>query len=276
MKKILLGLVLLFPMALLAQNADSVKYHTAIAEPERLLKIFNEEFGAVPSYQQSDPDYRSQMQARAKKINEQKAVLQKAYIIANPNSEYSLRAVVDLAGPVINLEVEPYFNALSANIRQSEIGTKFGKLIAAAKQTGVGQQAPDFTEADVSGKAVQLSDFRGSYVLIDFWASWCGPCRVENPNVVKNYNQYKDKNFTVLGVSLDRPGSKQAWIKAIEADGLVWKQVSDLKFWDGTAVKLYGIQTIPQNILVDPSGKIIAKNLRAEGLSSFLKKILGD
>jgi peroxiredoxin len=276
MKKILLVLVLLFPMALLAQNVDSVKYYTAIAEPERLLKILNEEFGAVPSYQQSDPDYRSQMQARAMKINEQKAVLQKAYIMANPNSEYSLRAVVELAGAVINLEVEPFFNALSEKIRQSEIGTKFGKLIAAAKQTGVGQQAPDFAEADVTGKAVRLSDFRGMYVLIDFWASWCGPCRVENPNVVKNYNQYKDKNFTVLGVSLDRPGSKQAWIKAIEADGLVWKQVSDLKFWDGTAVKLYGIQTIPQNILVDPSGKIIAKNLRAEALSSFLKKILGD
>jgi peroxiredoxin len=230
MKKILLGLILLFPMALLAQNADSVKYYTAIAEPERLLKILNEEFGAVPSYQQSDPDYRSQMQARAMKINEQKAVLQKAYIMANPNSEYSLRAIVDLAGPVINLEVEPFLNALSEKIRQSKIGTKFGQLIAAAKQTGVGQQAPDFSEADVSGKAFWLSDFRGSYVLIDFWASWCGPCRAENPNVVKNYNQYKDKNFTVLGVSLDRPGSKQAWIQAIEADGLVWTQVSDLKF----------------------------------------------
>ncbi|MGA1646596.1 MAG: peroxiredoxin family protein, partial [bacterium] len=122
------------------------------------------------------------------------------------------------------------------------------------------------TQNDTLDQPVSLSSFRGKYLLIDFWASWCGPCRQENPNVVKVFNQFKDRGFTVLGVSLDRPGQKDKWMKAIHDDQLTWTHVSDLKFWYNAISKQYGIRAIPQNLLLDPTGKIIAKNLRGEDL----------
>ncbi|HEY8956200.1 TlpA disulfide reductase family protein [Chitinophaga sp.] len=136
----------------------------------------------------------------------------------------------------------------------------------------VGQVAPDFTLPDPSGKMISLSSFRGKYVLVDFWASWCGPCRQENPNVVKAYQQYKGKNFTILGVSLDK--TKDKWQEAIKADGLAWNHVSDLKFWDSAVVPLYGLNAIPTNFLLDPQGKVIAANLRGPALEAKLQEVL--
>ncbi|MGN7719361.1 redoxin domain-containing protein [Chitinophaga sp. 22620] len=136
----------------------------------------------------------------------------------------------------------------------------------------IGQQAPDFTLPDPTGKQISLSSFKGKYVLVDFWASWCGPCRQENPNVVQAYLKYKNKNFTILGVSLDK--TKDAWMKAIADDGLAWSHVSDLKFWESSVVPLYGISGIPTNILVDPQGKIVAANLRGSGLEQKLGELL--
>ena len=136
----------------------------------------------------------------------------------------------------------------------------------------VGQQAPDFALPDVSGKEVKLSSFRGKYVLVDFWASWCAPCREENPNVVKAYNKYKDKNFTILGVSLD--DQKNQWVDAIEMDGLTWTQVSDLKHWNSIVVPLYHFEGIPHNVLIDPEGNIIAESLRGIMLDMQLEKML--
>ncbi|HRD57961.1 MAG TPA: TlpA disulfide reductase family protein [Ferruginibacter sp.] len=159
------------------------------------------------------------------------------------------------------------------------IVTQFNAMLQQANQpqqptTGaaVGTMAPDFTMNDTEGKPFTMSSLKGKYVLIDFWASWCGPCRGENPNVVSAYNKFKDKNFTILGVSLD--DNKEAWLKAIKTDGLLWKQVSDLKKWENATISLYGYDAIPYNVLLDPQGKIIASNLREAALHNKLAEVL--
>jgi len=144
---------------------------------------------------------------------------------------------------------------------------------AQIKRSLTGKQAPEISLPDTEGKEVSLSSFRGKYVLVDFWASWCGPCRRENPTVVEAYNRFRDKNFTVLGVSLDR--QKEPWLKAIVDDQLNWTHISDLKFWQSEVVPVYGIQSIPFNVLVDPDGKIVAENLRGTALEQKLAEILG-
>jgi thiol-disulfide isomerase/thioredoxin len=160
----------------------------------------------------------------------------------------------------VNTMVAQYKQVMAqANQKQSE-------------QPQQGKAAPEITMQTPEGTSFSLSSLKGKYVLVDFWASWCGPCRGENPNIVKAYNTYKDKNFTVLGVSLDK--DKQAWINAIQKDGLNWPQISDLKQWNSEAVSLYGFDGIPYNVLVDPQGNIIATELRGEALQSKLAEIL--
>jgi peroxiredoxin len=171
--------------------------------------------------------------------------------------------------------LENRFKQLDASIRNSGYGKKLEGIIAEKKIGAVGTMALDFTQSDTTGAPVSLSSFRGKYVLVDFWASWCGPCRNENPNVVENYNKFSKKNFTVLGVSLDRPGQKEKWVNAIKEDNLTWTHVSDLQFWNNSAAKLYRVNSIPVNFLVDPNGKIVARNLRGIALQEKLCELLG-
>lgn len=140
----------------------------------------------------------------------------------------------------------------------------------------LGKLPPDFEEPDTSRKMGKLSDFRGQYVLLDFWASWCGPCREENPNVVKAYQKFHSKGFTVLSVSLDQPGKKTNWLNAVHHDGLTWSQVSDLQFWNNAAAVLYGIKAIPQNFLLDKDGKIIAVNIKGDDLNKKLMELFPE
>ena len=170
---------------------------------------------------------------------------------------------------------EARFNKLDPAVKSSNLGNMLATQIADAKVGAVGTVAMEFSQPDTLGNNVALSSFRGKYVLIDFWASWCGPCRAENPTVVHNYNKFRNKNFTVLGVSLDKPGQKEKWIEAIHEDNLTWTQVSDLQHWNNAAARLYKVTGIPQNFLLDPNGKIIAKNLRGAALEAKLCEIFG-
>ncbi|MBD1392846.1 TlpA disulfide reductase family protein [Mucilaginibacter glaciei] len=228
---------------------------------------------AATEAQQKDPAFIKQGKLDEKAIDLQEKEANRKFIAANPDSYISLNALQSYAYSADYVEIAPLFEGLSANIKASTGGKAFAEILPKLKAVAMGAMAPEFAEADTAGKMVSLSSFRGKYVLIDFWASWCGPCRAENPNVVMAFNKYKGKNFTILGVSLDRPNAKESWLKAIKKDGLAWTQVSDLQFWKSRTADTYGVRAIPQNFLLDPNGKIIGKNLRGEDLNEKLAEI---
>jgi len=197
------------------------------------------------------------------------------YITTHSDVPASLDSLKEVVGPVPDHgEATKLYNALSAAVRNTPAGKAYGAQLDNIKLVAVGQLAPNFTQQTPDGRQVSLTDYRGKYVLVDFWASWCGPCRAENPNVIKVYNQFKDKNFDILGVSLDKDQAREKWLKAIQDDKLTWTQISDLKGWENQVAMLYWVRAIPQNFLIDPSGKIVATNLRGDALQTTLAQLI--
>jgi peroxiredoxin len=243
----------------------------------KLTKKEMEAFNVVYSkkYKLKDKEGMKLLGEQFEKIEQRQKLIYKSFAENNVSSPVAVYAVNLYAGYDINAaDVQPVFDMLSPSIRQLPSAITLEEKINKAYNTAIGKPAPAFTQNDTLGNPIALSSFKGKYVLIDFWASWCGPCRSENPNLVKSFNAYKEKGFTVLGVSLDQPTGKEKWMKAIHDDQLTWTQVSDLKFWKNDAAVLYGVNAIPQNFLVDPNGIIVGKNLRGDALEQKLKETL--
>jgi peroxiredoxin len=258
-------------------NIDNEKLNTEMAAVNRARESYWTKISTSTDQQKQSSEYQREMNKLDKGIRQQENEVYKKFITENPDSYVSLFALEGFANSADYKVIGSLYDQLSVGVKQTVRGRHFAARLPSIKATSIGGTGPDFTEADTSGKMVSLNSFRGKYVLIEFWASWCAPCRAESPNVLKVFNQYKGKNFTVIGVSLDGVTDRDKWLAAIQKDGLPWTQVSDLNGWNDRAAVLYlvGQSGIPQNFLLDPNGKIIAKGLRGSNLEDELEKVLG-
>ena len=257
-------------------NQEMVRYEQFMAKPDAALNALNLSYQKASVTQRKDSAFRAALEEKRAIVTKSQEVLQRQYIQQNPDSYFSLLSLYDIAGSDIDpLQAAPLFELLSATQKNSKYGKLLSQNIASARTVMIGAIAPDFTQNNTDNQPVKLSSFRGKYVLIDFWASWCRPCRAENPNLVKAYAQFKDKNFSILGVSVDAEKDREKWLAAIEKDGLTWTQVIAPNSEKDNAGKLYSIKSIPSNFLIDPQGKIIAKNLRGKALEKALEDLIG-
>lgn len=240
-----------------------------------LTKMANDDFNSGTDEQKKDTAFMHAVDKRFRQRIKDMQTRELEYARTHPSSYFSIVALTDLTNSAAAATAnEPVFDSLDMQLRNSFAGKELEQRINALTSVVPGSMAPDFTENDVQGRPLRLSSLRGKYVLIDFWASWCHPCRMENPNLVKQYQLYKDKGFQVLSVSLDDNVDK--WKRAIAEDELPWLHVSDLRGWNNAACKLYAIRGVPSSFLVDPQGKIIATGLVGEKLDEKLKELFAN
>ncbi|WP_216690132.1 redoxin domain-containing protein [Hymenobacter siberiensis] len=256
--------------------ADYLRLDASMKPIIARMQVVGAEAQKATESQRQAPGFQEQVQARFQALNKEMVKVNYAFIKANPSSYASLDALLGMRmwdTPRYAI-VGPLYEPFSPALKNTPQGRDYGAMVQRLKDIGVGQPAPAISQPTPDGKTVSLADYRGKYVLVDFWASWCKPCRAENPAVTKVYNAYKDRNFDILGVSLDDEEGRAKWLKAIQDDHLAWTQVSDLKGLQNAAAQRYAVQAIPQNFLVGPDGKIVAVNLHGDELGATLAKLI--
>jgi thiol-disulfide isomerase/thioredoxin len=250
-----------------ATQDEFVKYNQSI-EPIRAsqYKLFSE------LRKTENQALKAELQRKVDSIDSVVDDRRKSYVKNNANSPVSVSLVEDVSIVGEYGKVNEYFQLLSGQAKQTTTGKRLADRVEVLKRSTIGSYVKDFTMNSMDGKTIRMSDFKGKYLFIDFWASWCGPCRAENPNVLKAYENYKDKSFAVLGISIDDNTGK--WKEAVEKDKMPWTQVLNNKGSENDVAAYYGIQAIPSTMLLDADGKIIALNLRGEKLHEELQKVL--
>lgn len=236
----------------------------------------------VEQYQANNPNLRQnpalmqEIQQKQKELQENNTGKFQKMISENPQSLVSALILSDMMNgkSLSTNEFKELFENLDEEVKNSEIGKQLNETIQKATATAVGSKAPEFSAPTPEGEQLALKDALGKITIVDFWASWCKPCRIENPNVVKLYNEYHDKGLNIIGVSLDKNGQKDKWLKAIEDDGLTWQHVSNLQYWQGPVAQLYNVRSIPATFILDENGVIIAKDLRGEALRAKVSEML--
>jgi len=281
---------------LVAKNGDDISFNASLTAADHSYQIAGSEdsekikdFNKVASYYgDKNNKLADEYQTKLQKIGHESDSLMKVYmpefernlgeysqkvlnfVNENKNSLAGFYAATSLDQYKYEQQLVAYADQIKDNFKDNPAVQRFKRQMEAIKPISVGHKAPDFTVQGINGKPIKLSDYKGKYVMLDFWASWCGPCRQENPNVVKQYHKFNSKGFNILGISLDT--EKKDWQQAIKSDGLAWAHGSDLKKFDGPVELAYHIEAIPSNFIIDPNGIIVAKNVTGADLEDFLNK----
>ncbi|MGM0933408.1 MAG: redoxin domain-containing protein [Bacteroidota bacterium] len=258
------------------ENQTLVSYLDHLKETNKKVGEGRQEM--QQAFQQRDSTQLRILQEAEAELMDNDKVFKKKMVKENPDSFVSVMILLDMMNmksfPVN--EIKELYEGLDESVKQSSIAKSLEQKLESESAVAIGSKAPNFTAPNPEGEELSLEDIRGKVTLIDFWAAWCKPCRVENPNIVKIYEKYHDKGLEIIGVSLDRPNQRDKWLQAIEDDKLPWHQVSNLEFWNEPVAQQYGIRSIPAAFILDEDGIIVARDLRGQDLENKIAELLGE